>query len=98
MAQLAERPTPDFGSGHDLTVHEFEPHVGLCADNMETALDSLSPSLSAPPPLTLSQNKLKKKIKQINPYNTSCLPLTYPLTSVRLMYFQPHKGILSFVF
>ena len=23
------------GSGHDLTVHEFEPHVGLCADSSE---------------------------------------------------------------
>ena len=25
----------DFGSGHDLTVHEFKPHVGLCADSSE---------------------------------------------------------------
>ena len=25
----------DFGSGHDLTVHEFEPRVGLCADLSE---------------------------------------------------------------
>ena len=24
-----------FGSGHDLTVCEFEPHVGLCADGSE---------------------------------------------------------------
>ena len=23
----------DFGSGHDLTVGEFEPHIGLCADS-----------------------------------------------------------------
>ena len=44
------------GSGHDLTVREFEPHVGLCADSSEPgpASDSVSPSLSAPPPLTLS--------------------------------------------
>ena len=33
VAQLVECPTLDFGSGHDLTVHEFEPHVGLCADS-----------------------------------------------------------------
>ena len=25
----------DFGSGHDLKVCEFEPHVGLCADSSE---------------------------------------------------------------
>ena len=25
----------DFGSGHDLTVHEFEPRVGLWADGSE---------------------------------------------------------------
>ena len=25
----------DFGSGHDLGVHEFEPRVGLCADSSE---------------------------------------------------------------
>ena len=27
--------TSDFGSGHDLTVHGFEPHIGLCADRSE---------------------------------------------------------------
>ena len=25
----------NFGSGHDLAVCEFEPHVGLCADSSE---------------------------------------------------------------
>ena len=25
----------DFGSGHDLTVGEFEPHVRFCADSSE---------------------------------------------------------------
>ena len=25
----------DFGSGHDVTVHEFETHVRLCADSSE---------------------------------------------------------------
>ena len=29
VAQLVKRPTVDLGSGHDLTVDEFEPHVGL---------------------------------------------------------------------
>ena len=46
MAQSVERLTHDFGSGHDLTVRGIEPHVGLCADSMEPAWDSLSLSLS----------------------------------------------------
>ena len=43
----------DFGSGHDLTVREFEPHVGFCADSSEPGAYfgfCVSP-LSTPPPL-----------------------------------------------
>ena len=48
----------DFGSGHDLTVREFEPHIGLCADSSEPGACfrfcvSLSLSLSDPPPFML---------------------------------------------
>ena len=59
MAQSVKRPTCDFGSSHDLTVHEFEPHVGLSTDGTEPAWDSASTS----PPLVLylKINKLKKK-------------------------------------
>ena len=58
MAQLVKRPTLDFGSGHDLMVHEFQPRCQLSA-GVEPAWDSLSPSLPAPPLLarSLSQNK-----------------------------------------
>ena len=50
VAQLDKYLTLDLGSGHDLLVCEFEPHVGLCADSTEApARDSLSPSLSAIP-------------------------------------------------
>ena len=35
MAQSLKRPTLDFGSGHDLTVHGCEPFVRFCADSME---------------------------------------------------------------
>ena len=60
VAQLAERPTLDFGSGHDLTVPEIEPFVRLQADSTEPVWDSLS-SLSLCPspahPLTLSLSK-----------------------------------------
>ena len=53
MAQLVKHPTIDFRSGCDVTVGEMEPRVGLCADSMEPAWDSLSSSLSVPPLLTL---------------------------------------------
>ena len=35
VAQLAKHLTLDFGSGHDLTAHEFRLHVGLRADSSE---------------------------------------------------------------
>ena len=51
MAQLVKCLTLDLRSGHDLTVCEIEPHMGLCADVTEPAWESLS--LSPPPPLAL---------------------------------------------
>ena len=39
----------DLGSGHDLTVHEFKTHVGLYADSVEPAWNSVSP-FSVPSP------------------------------------------------
>ena len=47
MAQSVKHLILDFSSGHDLTVHEFEPHI--CAVSTEPAWDSLSPRLFAPP-------------------------------------------------
>ena len=61
VAQAVKHLTPDFGSGDDLTVGEIERHVGLCADSAASCWDSLSPSLSAPPPPTLS---LSRKINK----------------------------------
>ena len=55
----------DFGSGRDLAVRGFEPHVGLSAVSAERALGPLSPSVSAPAPLALSlflKNKPTLKI------------------------------------
>ena len=54
----------DFGSGHDLTVREFNPHFGLCADSSEPGASfrfCVSLSLSAPPPLSLSLSLSQKK-------------------------------------
>ena len=45
--------TSDFGSGDDVMLREFEPHIGLSAVSTEPAGDSLSvPSLLS---LSLSQ-------------------------------------------
>ena len=52
VVQSVKRRTLDFGSGHDLMVCELEPHVGLCADSVEAAWESLSPPLSLPLPPT----------------------------------------------
>ena len=46
VAWSVTHPTLGFCSAHDLMVCEFEPHVGLCTDGVETAWDSLSLSLS----------------------------------------------------
>ena len=70
VAQSVKRVTPDFGSGHDLMVREFEPHFRLRTGSVEPGQDSLSPSLSVSPLLafSLSQNKkiffLKKVVKE----------------------------------
>ena len=53
--QWVECLTPDFGSGHDLTVQEFEHHIWVCADSEEPAWDFLSPSLSVPSLFMLSK-------------------------------------------
>ena len=37
VALLVKHPTLDLGSGYDLTVRGFKPHVSLCADNTEPA-------------------------------------------------------------
>ena len=43
----------NFGSGHDLTIREFEPHVRLAAISTEPTLDSF-PAVSVPPQLACS--------------------------------------------
>ena len=52
MAQSVKCPTLDFSSGHGIMVCESEFRVKLCADSEEPAWDSLTLSVSAPPPLT----------------------------------------------
>ena len=59
MAQSVKHRLLVLAQVHDLKVREFKPCIGLCAVMAEPALDSLSPSLSAPPLvfLSFSQNK-----------------------------------------
>ena len=76
MAQSVKHPTLGFSSGHDLTVGEFEPCIGLRADNAEPAWDSLSPSLSSPAPHLLKINKLKKNCNNWE-YNYNSLPFQH---------------------
>ena len=44
VAPLVKHLTLGFSSGHDLTVHEMEPHVGLWADSTDAAWDFLCSS------------------------------------------------------
>ena len=59
----------DFSSGHDLVVREFKPRVGgsvLTAQNLEPALDVVSPSLPLPHSRSVSKmNKRHKNLKVI---------------------------------
>ena len=54
MVQPVEHSTLDFGSGHDLTVGEFEPRVRLYSDSMEPIWDILSLSFCLSLSLSLS--------------------------------------------
>ena len=73
MAQSVKHSALHFGSGHDLTVSEFEPSVRLQAGSAEPAWDSVSPPLFLPLPdhvrahvcsLSLSKINIKKTIKK----------------------------------
>ena len=48
VVQSVKWLTLDFGSGHDLTVHEVEPGIGLWALTVQSLLGILSLSPSAP--------------------------------------------------
>ena len=66
----------DFGSGHDLTVLEFEPRIRLCADSSEPGAYFrfwVSVSLCPSPALTLSLSKVNNKhLKICNTVKGDC--------------------------
>ena len=57
VAQSVKHLTLDFSSGHDLTVREFKPCIGLHAGRAEPAWDSLFLPFFVPPQLTVSFSK-----------------------------------------
>ena len=59
MSQSVKYLTLGFGSGHDLTVCEFEPCFELRAVSVEPAWDSLSILLSGPAPARAVSVSLK---------------------------------------
>ena len=78
VTQSAKRLTLDFGSGHDLKVHEIlrSSPVGSAL----TAQNSLSPSLSAPSPLCFKINKLLKYMyrQKYSPCNSLNVNMPHP--------------------
>ena len=63
--QLVKRLTLDLSSGHDLTVGEFEPFLGLCADSSEPGAClgfCVSLSLCPSPHLSLKDKYTLKNI------------------------------------
>ena len=66
---MVDRPPLDFGAGHDLTVMVLiEPSVRVHVDSTEPTWDSVSPSVSAPPPLMLYVSVSLSKINILNKY------------------------------
>ena len=63
MAQSVERPTLDFSSGHNPRIVGWSPASDSML-SMESAYDSLSPTLSSSLQFTHSHNKYKIKEKQ----------------------------------
>ena len=65
------RPTPDLGSGLDLTVRGIEPHIGLHADSSEFGILSLCLSLPFPTcslSLSLSLSHTHTHTHKVNKY------------------------------
>ena len=88
VAPTAERPTLDFGSGHDLAVHEFKPHVGARCRQLGAwsllRILCLLPSLPLclvlclSVSVSLSKNKHKKNNK-VAQATSLCLKITIQL-------------------
>ena len=54
----------NFGSGHDLTICEFETHTGVAVVSAGRTLDPLFPPLTAPAQLALLLSKINIHLKK----------------------------------
>ena len=88
LAQSVGRLAFDFGSAYDLTLRDIKPCIRLCADSMEPAWDSPSPSLS--PPLTHSLSQNKKKVLS-HPYGRGTL-----LSPIYKWHTEAQRGEVTF--
>ena len=64
MVQVVKHLILDLGSGHDITVSEFEPASGSTLNSLERAWNSVSLSLSFCPSLLMLMLMLMLKTKQ----------------------------------
>ena len=89
MAQSVRHLTLDFSSGHDLTVCEFTPLIGLLLTARSLlGILSLPLSLSAPPPLVISfslTHKINQLRKNESKSGTWVAQLVMCLTSAQVM-------------
>ena len=84
------------GSCHDLTVHGFEPRLGLCADSSEPepASDSVPPSLSVLPLVLLSVESVLDFWDILGAIFRSTLQRVNLFYVLELSVIQISKGIL----
>ena len=104
VARSVKRPTLDFGSGHDLTLHELEPLIRLVrlwADSVEPTWDSpfpcLSPSLSRRPSparaCSLSVSQINKHSKSNNKYIKSLQKQNRSILVLHLLELKPNLSL-----
>ena len=74
MVQSVERPTSAWVMILQLASSSPSLDSVLTAQNLEPALDSVSPSLSAPPPLVLCLSRINKCLKKLKIKMNGILP------------------------
>ena len=74
VARSVKHPALDFGSGHDLMVHEFEPHIRASAVSKELVSNPMPLLCLLALSLSLSLKNIKKKKHLKKPYIIPYLP------------------------
>ena len=102
VAQSVKLPTLDFGSGHDLTVYEFQPHIRLSALSCRACFRSSVPlSLTASPLLMVSLSKINKHFLKIYEFlgrlgcSIGCASDFSSGHDLTVHEFEPHIGLCA---